>query len=327
MSDIVEAEFTVEYARTLPVIISEIKIIEQQVVRITLEGYIQIGRRLQEAKEQVGHGGFGQWCQENLNYSQDTAQKFMRLAKEYGDENSLLANTAISRNFSISNALSLLKVPEEDREKFVEDHPVEDMTNKDLEEEIRRLKKEKEELEDAAQCRKDIADRAENAVNEMRHEVEDLKRQLQDAEARPAADPAELVELKAELQKAENARDKAKEKLKKEKDARQAAIDKELAEQTEKIRAEAKEEVSGELGDLQKMKDQLEEENRNLQHKLENAGNDTIIRFKVLVGQLQDVFEECGQCILDAEAGTDPDLPGKMNAALRTVVESFKEAL
>lgn len=254
MSNIVEAEYMIEQERTLPVIISEIKIIEQQTARVVLENGIGIGRRLQEAKEQVGHGRFGQWCEENLNYSQDTAQKFMRLAKEYGDENSLLANTAISRNFSISNALSLLKLPEEDREKFAEEHPVEDMTNKALEEEIRKLKAEKATLEE---------------------EVTNVAKDRSEVGGRLAEAEATIERLKGQIA----------------------------------------------------MKDQLEEENRNLQHKLENAGNDAIVRFKVLVDQLQDTFEACGQCILDAEAGTNPELSNKMNAVMKTVIESFQEAL
>lgn len=321
MSNIVEADYTIVQERTLPVIVSEIKIIEQNVAKTAMEGAIQIGERLQEAKEQVGHGNFDTWCKENLNYNRRTAERFMKIASEYGGENGLISKTTTLSHLSISNALSLLKVPEEDREKFIEEHPVEDMKNKELEEEIWKLKKEKREAEETTESVRQIMHRAENAANELRGEVKSLKEQLAEA------DPEKAEKMKAKLEKAEEALKKEKEKLKKEKEGRQAAIDKELAEQTEKIRAEAKEEVSGELGDLQKVKDQLEEENRNLQHKLENSGNDTIIRFKVLVDQLQDVFEECGQCILDAEAGTDPDLPGKMNAALRTVVESFKETL
>lgn len=327
MSNIVEAEYEIVQERTLPVIIGEIKIIEQNTARIVLENGIQIGQRLQEAKEKVGHGGFGDWCQQNLNYSQDTAQKFMRLAKEYGDPDSVLANTAMSRNFSISNALSLLKLPEEDREKFIEEHPIEDMTNKALEEEIRKLKAEKatleEEVTNVAKDRSEVGGR----LAEAEATIERLKGQIAMKDAQPQADPAEIEDLKTKLQKAEDARDKAKDKLKKEKDARQAAIEKELAEQAEKIREEAKAEVSDMLGDLQSMKDQLEEENRNLQHKLENAGNDAIVRFKVLVDQLQDTFEACGQCILDAEAGTNPELSNKMNAVMKTVIESFQEAL
>ena len=51
MSNIVEAEYTIVQERTLPVIISEIHIIEQNVAKTALEGAVQIGTRLQEAKE------------------------------------------------------------------------------------------------------------------------------------------------------------------------------------------------------------------------------------------------------------------------------------
>lgn len=331
MSNIVEADYTIECERTLPVIAAEIKIIEQNTARVILENGIQIGQRLQEAKEKVGHGGFGEWCRENLNYSQDTAQKFMRLAKEYGDENSLLANTAMSRNFSISNALSLLKVPEEDREKFAEEHPIEDMTNKALEEEIRKLKEEKEKAAETIEALRRTADKESKRTLQAIHEVEDLKRQLDDAKL---ADPEEVAKLQGKLAMASQAILKAKDDLKKEKDGRQKAIEKELEAKKKKIEEEIRKEAAEEL---QMEKDRadaeetravhLEEEIARMKKREKNAGNDTIIRFKVLVDQLQAVFKECEQCILDAEAGTDPELSGKMNAALNTVIDSFKEEL
>ena len=90
MSNIVEADYQIVQERTLPVIIGEIKIIEQNVAKTAMEGAVQIGQRLQEAKEQVGHGNFDTWCQENLNYSRRTAENFMRISREYGGENGLL---------------------------------------------------------------------------------------------------------------------------------------------------------------------------------------------------------------------------------------------
>ena len=200
MSNIVEAEYQVVQERTLPVIISEIKIIEQNTARIVLENGIQIGQRLQEAKEQVGHGNFGQWCEENLNYDQRTANRFMKLAVEYGDENGLLANSTTLSNLSISNALSLLKVPEEDREQFVAEHDVEDMKNKELEEEIRKLKEEKSILkEEVEQVAKDRTE-ANGKLADAEAEVERLKGKLVAAASKPDADPEEIERLKKELQ-------------------------------------------------------------------------------------------------------------------------------
>lgn len=312
MSNIVEAEYEIVQERTLPVIISEIKIIEQHVTKTAIEGAIQIGERLQEAKQLAGHGNFGQWCQENLNYSQDTAQKFMKLAREYGGQNNVLANTAMSRNFSISNALSLLKVPEEDRGKFAEEHPVEDMTNKELEEEIRRLNEEKASRERTIQVlNNSMQDEAEKLL-QAQHEIEDLKRQLDDAEG-GSADMEELEKLKAKLEKTEAALAKEKEKLKKEKDGRQAAIDKELKAAGEAMQEQAKKSIVS-----------LQAEVDRLKRREQKAGNESLLKFKILVDQLQDVFRQAGECILAEE---DQDKANKMNAALRQVLQSMEEDL
>lgn len=326
MSNIVEAEHEIVQERTLPVIISEIKIIEQHVTKTAIEGAIQIGERLQEAKQLAGHGNFGQWCQENLNYSQDTAQKFMKLAREYGGKNNALANTAMSRNFSISNALSLLKVPEEDREKFAEEHPVEDMTNKELEEEIRQLEEEKDLDKEEIRMLRDALDKERDRVidaydreqankEEAAHalqKIEELKRQLDDAEG-GSADMEELEKLKAKLEKTEAALAKEKEKLKKEKDGRQAAIDKELKAAGEAMQEQAKKSI-----------DSLQAEVDRLKRRAQKAGNESLLKFKILVDQLQDVFRQAGECILAEE---DQDKANKMNAALRQVLQSMKEDL
>lgn len=313
MNNIVEAQYEIVQERTLPVIISEIKIIEQHVTKTAIEGAIQIGERLQEAKELAGHGNFGQWCQENLNYSQDTAQKFMKLAREYGGQNNVLANTAMSRNFSISNALSLLKVPEEDREKFIEEHPVEDMKNKDLEDEIRKLKAEKatleEEVTNVAKDRSEVGGR----LAEAEATIERLKGQIAMKDAQPQVDPAELEKMKRKLEKAEASLAKEKEKLKQEQESRQAAINKELQAQRDEMAAKT-----------QKSIDSLQAEIEQLKRREQKAGNETLLKFKILVDQLQDVFHQAGECILAEE---DQEKADKMNAALRAVLQSMEEDL
>ena len=312
MNNIVEAQYEIVQERTLPVIISEIKIIEQHVTKTAIEGAIQIGERLQEAKDMAGHGNFGQWCQENLNYSQDTAQKFMKLAREYGGQNNVLANTAMSRNFSISNALSLLKVPEEDREQFVEEHQVEDMTNKELEEEIRQLNEEKASRERTIEVLNNSMRNEAEKLLQAQHEIEDLKRKLDDASVE-AVDPKEVEKLKTKLEKTEAALEKEKEKLKKEKDDRQTAIDKELKAAGDAMQEQAKKSIES-----------LQKEVDRLKRREQKAGNETLLKFKILVDQLQDVFRQAGECILAEE---DQEKADKMNAALRQVLQSMEEDL
>lgn len=313
MSNIVEAEWNIVQERTLPVIIGEIKIIEQNVAKTAMEGAIQIGQRLQEAKGQVEHGSFDTWCQENLNYSRRTAERFMKIASEYGGENGLLANATTLSHLSISNALSLLKVPEEDREKFIEEHPVEDMTNKDLEDEIRKLKEEKatleEEVTEVARDRSEI----DGKLSEAEAEVQKLKSQLESANV----DAERIEELNEKLKK-------AKEKIKKEKDGRQAkidaAIEKERQSIIEKVNAEASGRMQAITGENDKLKKQLEETNR----KMERISKGSAVQFKVMTDMLQDSFAKCEELILEEQ---DQEMAGKMNDALKAIIKVFAGAL
>lgn len=334
MSNIVEADYTIVQERTLPVIIGEIKIIEQNVAKTAMEGAIQIGQRLQEAKGQVEHGSFDTWCQENLNYSRRTAERFMKIASEYGGENGLLANATTLSHLSISNALSLLKVPEEDREKFVEEHPVEDMTNKALEEEIRKLKEDLESQKEVAEeerkedqktiegLHEEIGRSREDARNAM-HEVEDLKRKLDEAVSR-AADPKEIETLKKRLEKEKARADQQAKKLKEAEAGRQAdidaAIEKERQSIIEKVNAEASGRMKSITGENSKLKKQLEEATK----KMERISKGSILQFKVMTDMLQDNFAKCGELILEEQ---DQEAADKMNDALKAIVRAFEEAL
>ena len=44
---------------------------------------LDIGRRLMEAKEQLTHGEWLPWLNEQVEFSERTAQNFMRLAREW----------------------------------------------------------------------------------------------------------------------------------------------------------------------------------------------------------------------------------------------------
>ena len=289
MEQIVNAEYQVVQERTLPVIASEIKIIEQQTAKTVLENGVQIGIRLQEAKEKAGHGNFEEWCQENLNYTRRTAERFMKLSTEYADENGIISNATTLSHLSISKALTLLKVPEEDREEFVEEHEVDTMTVKELEQ----------------------------AVREAKAEAESANKQLKAREDSEA-------DLMSQLEKEKKSAETAKEKLKKEKEKREEEIASAVAKEREEIREQAKKEAGAALSEAEKARDDLADENAALKRRLDNSGNESIVKFKILVDQLQDIFDQAGQCIL---VEPDQERSDKMNAALKQVIEKFKEEL
>lgn len=115
---------------------------------------IEIGKRLLEAKDLVPHGEWGTWLKENVNYSQSTANNFMRLYKEYGNNQgslfTTLTNSQTIMNLDVSKALALTVLPPEEREEFVAEHDVESMSTRDLKEalqENRELKQQQQQLQ------------------------------------------------------------------------------------------------------------------------------------------------------------------------------------
>ena len=89
------------------------------------EAVLAIGRALNEAKALLSHGEWLPWLTEQAELSERAAQNFMRLAREWSNPQTLA-------DLGSSKALALLALPEEEREQFVEAHPVADMSTREL---------------------------------------------------------------------------------------------------------------------------------------------------------------------------------------------------
>jgi len=59
----------------------EILILKQQ----TAQNIIEIGKRLVSAKQGLPHGEWGKYLKEKVDFSQVTANKFMRISEEYSN--------------------------------------------------------------------------------------------------------------------------------------------------------------------------------------------------------------------------------------------------
>lgn len=166
--------------RTTEVIAIEINAIKDQTKRIFLSASIEIGRRLVEAKTLLPHGEWGIWLKDTVDYSQSTANNLMRVFEEYGSEQlSLFGGDTKSQafeNLSYSQAIALLVLPGEEREQFIEQNNVEDMSTRELQDAIKERKqaiKDKEAAEKAAA-------KAEKAVEQERKAREKLEKQQTD---------------------------------------------------------------------------------------------------------------------------------------------------
>ncbi len=201
--------------RDIETVTTEIKTIRRQAQQVMLLSAIEIGRRLAEAKEMLPHGEWGKWLAESVDYSQSTADNLLRIYKEYGtQQESLFGNISNSEAFtklSYTQALALLAVPAEEREKFAEANHVEDMSTRELQQAIRERDQARAEsqkyFDDLEEVREDLR------AADMR--AEDNLSLAKDAKERAAAAERDRQELESKLSKATDARNTAESKVQK----------------------------------------------------------------------------------------------------------------
>lgn len=120
-------------------LVSEIRMITEQTKQVVLFNSIEIGRRLTEAKAMVKHGTWGTWLKERVDYSQRTANNFMKIYQEYG-RNGLAEKSQALANLSYTQALALIDLPEDERARFAEERKAGEMALRKLQEEVRQEK-------------------------------------------------------------------------------------------------------------------------------------------------------------------------------------------
>ncbi|MBQ7198074.1 MAG: DUF3102 domain-containing protein [Selenomonadaceae bacterium] len=101
----------------------------------TAENVVEIGKRLILAKEMVEHGEWSTWLKSNFNLSYSAAAKFMKVAERFSKVESIPLLGA-------AKMIAILALPAGDEEKFIaekaeEGTPVEDMTVKNLRDEVK----------------------------------------------------------------------------------------------------------------------------------------------------------------------------------------------
>lgn len=133
MSDIVNVPMTAQ--RDIRTVTAEIRSLHRQAQCMVLGYAIEIGRKLKEAKTLLPYGQWGQWLREEVEFSQSTAQNFMKIFEEYGARQVSLFGDAESQtlgNLPYTHALKLLALPAEEREEFAREHHVEDLSSREL---------------------------------------------------------------------------------------------------------------------------------------------------------------------------------------------------
>lgn len=79
----------------------------------TAQSIIEIGKRLLEAKQLLPHGEWLPWLRDKVDFSEISAQRFMKIAKEF-------SNPSPVTDLPYTKLLALLQVPESEREEFIQ---------------------------------------------------------------------------------------------------------------------------------------------------------------------------------------------------------------
>lgn len=114
---------------------TEIKIIRDNVCI----GMIEIGKRLIEIKKELEHGQWLSYLGNELGWTYQTGNRFMKIAREFS-----CTNYSIPSNLQSSKVIELLSLPSDARNEFILsfDEDMESITVKQLRDEIRKYKKE-----------------------------------------------------------------------------------------------------------------------------------------------------------------------------------------
>ncbi|MGG4462626.1 DUF3102 domain-containing protein [Micromonospora provocatoris] len=203
--------------RTPVIIAAEINSIRDQTYKMVLANSIEIGRRLVEAKELVAHGEWTKWLEESVDYSKSTANNFMKIFEQYGaDQFSLFGSDAKSQalgNLSYTQAVAILGIPEADRETFVKENDVENMSTRELQKAVKekqklekQLKESQEEIKKEQAKQKELIKKQEKLDQQLANQV-DYQKLLQEQLDKELAKPKtkdnsnKLKEIEDELTK------------------------------------------------------------------------------------------------------------------------------
>ena len=143
--------------RTPLVIAAEINMIKEQTEKVVLNNAVEVGRRLKEAKEILQHGEWLKWLEESVSYTERTAQRFLLVFDAYGDKQPAAHNAGAQTqrlpNMTYSQALILLGVPEEEREQFIAEMDIENMSVRELQKAVKDREQALQDREQAFQDR------------------------------------------------------------------------------------------------------------------------------------------------------------------------------
>ena len=318
--------------RNIEVVTTEIKTLCEQARALALSYAIEIGRRLDEAKGMLSHGEWSEWLKNEVDFSQSTANNYMKLFEEYGDMQISIFGAELKSqtlgNLSYTKALKLLSIPADEREDFVSDNNVEDMSVRDLD----KILKERDE----AIKRAEESERIEKEKEEALNQLEDALKEIEEYKTRVDNANSEINTLNEKLDKSKLAEKKAKEKVKELKENPEISDDvmsKITADAEAKAAEDAKAEIEKQMAEAQKnledalkAKEAAETNALIMQNKIDELekkvqlSDPKVTEFKAIFEQVQSDLSKLDKALGAIE---DDSIKEKLSRAIAAVVGKY----
>ncbi len=322
--------------RTVDTVTLEINTLHRQAQQMMLGYVIEIGRRLVEVKGMLPYGSWGTYLAQRTPYSQSTANNFMKIFQEYGDENlSLFEEGTKSQTFgklSYTQALALLALPADEREEFSRENQVENMSSRQLQEAIKERNQAREEAQRLKNAARDLEEakaslaHAEQSRAKMEEDMRLLNQRLEDMnqeaaqkdeELRALRDkPVEVAVMEADPVQLEQARQEGLEQARKE-----------AADQLEKSKAalkkarEKEKAAREQLQQLQEAADRAIAMAEEAKKEAAAAGNREVATFQALFDQAQALVNKMGAI----RRSVDQETAGKLSRAMLALAEAIQK--
>lgn len=318
--------------RTPELIGAEIRMYVDTGRRLSLLCGIEIGRRLAEAKEMLGHGEWLPWLERETEFSDRSAARYMKLFDEYGASQQGLfgpeTNSPTLSNLPISKALALLSVPESDRIEFAEEVDAEHISVRELEKKIQereeQLKAAEQELKAALQDQEG----SEKALNDARERIRELAALNEELEKRPVEVAVETVRDEEAIREAaaaakaeaEKQNERAQEGLKKQladAEKKLAAAEKErdkLKQSAENAGSEAQKKAEETNREVERIRAELEEARKQLK-----ASDSDVVAFGIWFNNIQSEWNSMMKELRNVEA-KDAEKGAKLRAAVQQLM-------
>ena len=307
-----------------PAAVRDIGTITTEILRLKQDAgnaILSIGQRLIEAKAMLPHGEWLPWLTEQVEFSERTARNFMRLAREWTNRQALA-------DLGAAKALTLLVLPPEERERFMEENHVVDgeeksvidMTSRELEKAV----KERDEALHAAEAARAAAETADQSRAKMEADMTALKQLHQAAQAGETQAREALAKAQAELKAlrekpvevaVEVDQDALQEARREAETRMQAKVDKaaEAQKRAEEQRKKAEEELAA-------VRQQLEAA-RQAERQAVISGDKDLALFELLFSQGNEAVNKLHGLLLKVRGRGDIELAGKLQKALLALAD------